>query len=124
MKRMKRFSVLLFALLTTFSLFSQKDYVPAQENLANREWFQDAKFGMFIHWGVYSVMAGGGDYGIAEWIMNRKEIPIIAYERLADFFNPVAFDPAEWVAVAKAAGMNYITITSKHHDGFALLIPG
>jgi alpha-L-fucosidase len=65
-------------------------------------------------------MAGGGDYGIAEWIMNQKEIPIDAYERLADFFNPVGFDPAEWVKVVKDAGMNYITITSKHHDGFAM----
>jgi len=117
---MKKIAGILFVLLISYSIYAQKDYVPTQENLDNREWFQEAKFGMFIHWGIYSVMGGGGDYGIAEWIMNQKEIPIHSYERLADFFNPVEFDPAEWVSVAKAAGMNYITITSKHHDGFAL----
>lgn len=99
---------------------AQQDYVPSTENLKNREWFQDAKYGMFIHWGVYSTMAGGGDYGIAEWIMNQKRIPIAQYENLATFFNPVYFDPKEWVSTAKAAGMKYITITSKHHDGFAM----
>lgn len=117
---MKRITVLILACVIVFSAYAQKNYVPAQENLDNREWFQEAKFGMFLHWGVYSVMGGGGDYGIAEWIMNQKQIPIQAYERLADFFNPVEFDPAEWVSIAKEAGMNYITITSKHHDGFAL----
>jgi alpha-L-fucosidase len=110
----------IFLILFQLTVSAQPGYEPAEENLQNREWFQEAKFGMFIHWGIYSVMAGGGDYGIAEWIMNQKEIPIEAYERLADFFNPVEFDPAEWVKVAKSAGMNYITITSKHHDGFAM----
>lgn len=109
-----------FLILFQLAVPAQPGYQPTEENLQNREWFQNAKFGMFIHWGVYSVMAGGGDYGIAEWIMNQKEIPIEAYERLADFFNPVEFDAAEWVKVAKDAGMNYITITSKHHDGFAM----
>ena len=99
---------------------AQQDYVPSPENLKNREWFQDAKYGMFIHWGVYSTLAGGGDYGIAEWIMNQKRIPIAQYENLATFFNPVYFDPKVWVSTAKAAGMKYITITSKHHDGFAM----
>ncbi len=99
---------------------AQKNYVPTKENLKNREWFQDAKFGLFIHWGVYCQMAGGGDMGIAEWIMNQKQIPIIAYEKLPGFFNPTSFDPAAWVAMVKDAGMNYITITSKHHDGFAM----
>ncbi len=117
---MKRIIGTLLLGVLFFSASAQKDYVPAQENLDNREWFHEAKFGMFIHWGVYSVMGGGGDYGIAEWIMNQKQIPIQAYERLADFFNPVEFDPAAWVSIAKEAGMNYITITSKHHDGFAL----
>lgn len=112
-------SILLFLFLT-MQVPAQPGYEPADENLANREWFQDAKFGMFIHWGIYSVMAGGGNYGIAEWIMNQQQIPIVAYENLAPFFNPVKFDPAEWVATAKAAGMKYITITSKHHDGFAM----
>lgn len=99
---------------------SQEGYEPTFGNLQNREWFQDAKFGLFIHWGVYSVMAGGGEEGIAEWIMNSKEIPVSQYEKLSSFFNPVAFDPEEWVSMVKKAGMKYITITSKHHDGFAM----
>lgn len=100
--------------------FSQLDYKPSEENLKNREWFQDNKYGLFIHWGVYSVMAGGGDMGIAEWIMNQKQIPIAAYENLPNFFNPTKFNAEEWVAMVKKAGMRYITITSKHHDGFAM----
>ena len=106
--------------LATAPLLSQAGYVPSASNLDAREWFQDAKFGLFVHWGVYSVMGGGGDMGIAEWIMERKQIPVDQYEKLPDFFNPVAFDPAEWVSMVKGAGMKYITITSKHHDGFAM----
>ncbi|MBE0653778.1 MAG: alpha-L-fucosidase [Bacteroidales bacterium] len=101
-------------------LSAQTGYVPSPENLKNREWFQDAKYGLFIHWGVYSLMAGGGDQGIAEWIMNSKRIPIRQYEKLPSFFNPVEFDADEWVEMVKKAGMKYITITSKHHDGFAM----
>jgi len=89
-------------------------YTPSPANLAARKWFQDAKFGMFIHWGVYSVLGDG------EWVMNNKAIPISEYERIPPQFNPTEFNPAEWVALAKAAGMRYITITSKHHDGFAM----
>jgi alpha-L-fucosidase len=89
-------------------------YEPTRENLAARERFQDAKLGMFIHWGVYSVLQDG------EWVMDVRGITAEEYETLAGQFNPVAFDPAEWVALAKAAGMRYITITSKHHDGFAM----
>jgi alpha-L-fucosidase len=65
-------------------------------------------------------MAGGGDLGIAEWIMNSKEIPIRAYENLPLYFNPVSYNPKEWVSLAKETGIKYITITSKHHDGFAM----
>jgi len=111
-----------FAVLFLFSgtILSQEGYVPTQENLDNREWFQDAKYGLFVHWGVYSIMGGGGDEGIAEWIMNQKNIPIKQYEKLPGFFNPTQFDAAEWVSMVKKAGMKYITITSKHHDGFAM----
>jgi alpha-L-fucosidase len=94
---------------------SQDSYTPSPENLKARAWFQEARFGLFIHWGVYSV-AGEG-----EWVMQNKRITIPEYER--DFppvFNPVRFDPAAWVQMAKGAGMRYITITSKHHDGFAM----
>jgi len=93
---------------------AQAGYQPTSSNLEARRWFQDARFGMFIHWGVYSVLGDG------EWVMNNRKIPIHDYEKLPRAFNPVDFDPAEWVAIAKAAGMKYITITSKHHDGFAM----
>ena len=93
---------------------AQTGYRPSAANLAARSWFQDARFGLFVHWGVYSVLGDG------EWVMNNRRIPIADYEKLPAQFNPVAFDPAEWVALAKAAGMKYITITSKHHDGFAM----
>jgi len=114
--------ILTVVIITVFSMpfVAQPGYQPTEENLQNREWFRDAKYGMFMHWGVYSVMGGGGDLGIAEWIMDRKQIPIIAYENLPNYFNPIAFDPAEWVSIVKEAGMKYITITSKHHDGFAM----
>ncbi|CAN5368753.1 alpha-L-fucosidase [soil metagenome] len=91
-----------------------QSHQPSQENLKSREWFQDAKFGLFIHWGVYSVLGDG------EWVMNQQRIPIKTYEKLPAFFNPTEFDPAGWVKMAKDAGMTYITITSKHHDGFAM----
>jgi alpha-L-fucosidase len=89
-------------------------YQPSESNLKAREWFQDAKFGMFIHWGVYSVPADG------EWVMENKKIPAAEYEKFAPQFNPIEFNAAAIVALAKSAGMKYITITSKHHDGFAM----
>ncbi|PID92498.1 MAG: alpha-L-fucosidase [Bacteroidetes bacterium] len=104
----------------SLQLEAQEGYVPTKENLENREWFQDAKYGLFIHWGLYSQLGGGGDRGIAEWIMNNKNIPIVQYEKLPGFFNPQDFDPAAWVSMVKKAGMKYITITTKHHDGFAM----
>lgn len=86
--------------------------------------FQDMKFGMFIHWGIYAVPAGvwKGEYvrGIGEWIMNRKQIPVAEYEKLAEQFNPVKFNADEWSRLAADAGMKYMVITSKHHDGFAM----
>src|SRR3989454_4412363 len=83
-------------------------------------WWREARFGMFIHWGLYAIPAGEwkGEpiEGIGEWIMNRARIPVAEYERLARQFNPVKFNAGEWVAVAKSAGAKYIVITSKHHD--------
>jgi alpha-L-fucosidase len=93
---------------------AEAPYKPAPENLRAREWFQDARFGLFVHWGVYSVLGDG------EWVMNNKKMTVAQYEELPPRFNPTAYDPARWVALAKAAGMKYITITSKHHDGFAM----
>jgi len=111
---MFRFTLILFLLIFAFTSRSQVNYTPSPENLRAREWFQDAKFGLFIHWGVYSVLGDG------EWVMNNQRIDKKTYEKLPSFFNPVSFNPAEWVAAVKAAGMKYITITSKHHDGFAM----
>jgi alpha-L-fucosidase len=96
---------------------------PAQRN-ARLQWWREARFGMFIHWGVYSVPAGfyqdKAVGGIGEWIMFNGRIPVAEYRRFATQFNPVKYNPDEWVRLAKEAGMKYIVITSKHHDGFAL----
>lgn len=91
---------------------------------ARMEWWRDARFGLFIHWGVYAVPAGTYNDekipGIGEWIMQRAKIPVADYKEYAKDFNPVNYDPKAWVKMAKDAGMKYIVITSKHHDGFAL----
>jgi alpha-L-fucosidase len=78
------------------------------------QWFRDAKFGLFVHWGVYSIL------GREEWARQLLQIPLKEYQDYADSFNPVAFDPDEWAALAKEAGVKYVIITSKHHDGFAI----
>jgi len=87
---------------------------PAGANAVARRWFEDAKFGLFVHWGVYSLLGKG------ECVMNNDKLPISEYQKLPPRFNPVKFDADEWVRLAKAAGMKYITITSKHHDGFCM----
>lgn len=79
-----------------------------------RMWFEDAKFGLFIHWGVYSLLGKG------EWVMETDKIAIAEYKKLPPQFNPVKFDADEWAKLAKAAGVRYVTITSKHHDGFCM----
>jgi alpha-L-fucosidase len=101
---------------------------PAAETKAQRDlrmkWWREAKFGMFIHWGVYSVPAGFYNGrpigGIGEWIMCSGKIPKAEYQKFAKKFNPVKFNADEWVEIAKEAGQKYIVITSKHHDGFAM----
>jgi alpha-L-fucosidase len=91
---------------------------------ARMAWWREARFGMFIHWGVYAVPAGtykGQKIDrIGEWIMNRGKIPVAGYQAFAKEFNPVNYNADEWVRMAKDAGMKYIVITAKHHDGFAL----
>ena len=111
---MRRRLAACLSLLAATSLAGQ---VPA-ERLAAREAYRDMQFGMFIHWGAYSQLARG------EWVMQNQSIPVGTYEWLASAFNPVRFDAAAWVAAAKAAGMRYITITARHHDGFAMFHSG
>ncbi len=91
---------------------------------ARMAWWREAKFGMFIHWGLYSVP--GGYYqnkkigGFGEWIMHNAKIPTADYAAFAPQFNPVKFNADEWVKIVKDAGMKYIVITAKHHEGFAM----
>ncbi len=96
---------------------------PAQHD-ARMKWFREARFGMFIHWGLYAQAAGQWDgketSGAGEWIMNDMQIPDSQYAKLVPQFNPVKFDARQWVALARSAGMKYIVITSKHHEGFGM----
>jgi alpha-L-fucosidase len=89
------------------------DTVPAARAEA-RQWYREARLGMFIHWGVYSQLGQG------EWVMQNRGIPVGTYEWLASTFNPVKFDARAWVALARAAGARYMTITARHHDGFSM----
>jgi len=121
---MKKLSSLLFSILISCSLMAQNgDGASAsKQNDPKMQWWKDAKFGMFIHWGIYSVPAGKWNdktiYG--EWIMHQAKIPRTEYAALAKQFNPTQFNAEEWVRLAKDAGQKYIVITSKHHDGFAM----
>lgn len=125
---MKRLSLSLniaIALIAAGALSAQtirKDPPPSQD--AKMKWFREAKFGLFIHWGLYAIPAGEWKGqaipGIGEWIMNRARIPVKEYEQLATQFNPTQFNAEAWVQMAQDAGMKYIVITSKHHDGFAM----
>ncbi|MBC8180729.1 alpha-L-fucosidase [candidate division KSB1 bacterium] len=118
--------VITLLLLLAIPSCTQTDYLNESQpdRDARMKWWRDARFGMFIHWGLYAVPAG--EYkgervkGIGEWIQASLNIPCDEYEQFAKQFNPVKYDPAEWVSLAKQAGMKYLVITSKHHDGFSL----
>ncbi|MDR3703359.1 MAG: alpha-L-fucosidase [Candidatus Sulfopaludibacter sp.] len=118
--------IALFLALTTAALAATPPSPPAKEMTQDErmKWFREAKFGLFIHWGLYSIPAGEWKGkpipGIGEWIMNHAQIPVTEYEQLAKQFNPVKFNAEQWVQMAEDAGMKYIVITSKHHDGFAM----
>ncbi len=117
---MRRLVGAVFSLFWVRALvFGEQPYQPVEQNLQSREWFRDSKFGLFIHWGPYSVLEKG------EWVLEKSKLSLNDYETLAvSQFNPTQFDPAAWVALAKDAGMKYITITSRHHDGFAMWATG
>jgi len=120
--------LLLIFFILNFTSFSQekkgKNFL--SETRAQKEqrmkWWEDARFGLFIHWGLYSVAAGEwkGDTTHAEWIRTTAQIPLKEYERFVQQFDPEKFNAEEWVKLAKAAGMKYIVITTKHHDGFCM----
>jgi alpha-L-fucosidase len=129
----KPISALLVVLFCVTSASAADTNKPASQSIltetkeqrdARMKWWRDARFGMFIHWGLYAIPAGewkGQEVkGIGEWIMNHGHIPRADYQQLVPQFNPVKFDAKEFVRIAKDAGMKYIVITSKHHDGFAL----
>jgi alpha-L-fucosidase len=111
---MKKLIIQAIAFCFFTASFSQSGYQPSPENLKSRQEFQDRKFGMFIHWGIYSLLGDG------EWVMHNENIPYDKYKRIANAFYPHDFNAKEWVQIAKSAGMKYITITSRHHDGFSM----
>jgi alpha-L-fucosidase len=121
-------ALLILAALAAAAPSTARAQQPAKETKAHRDermkWWREARFGMFIHWGVYAVPAGiyKGEKieHIGEWIMLDGKIPVAEYREYARQFNPVKYDPDAWAQLAKDAGMKYMVITSKHHDGFAL----
>ncbi len=110
---MYRSSFLLAALICVCFSLQAQSYQPAPANLNARQQFQDNKYGMFIHWGLSSMLGHG------EWVMNNRNIKVEDYKRLLRAFNPVDFDAAQWVRTAKNAGMKYIVFITRHHDGFS-----
>ena len=108
------FLLTLIALMAAMPLEAQNSYTPTQENLQSRKEFADARFGIFIHWGLYSMLGDG------EWIMHNENINYKEYEKLAGGFYPSKFNAAEWVSAIKKSGAKYMCITSRHHDGFSL----
>ena len=100
---MKKWCFLLFCFLITIN-HAQTDYIPSKENIEARKWFQDAKFGLFVHWGVYSVLGDG------EWVMNNQNISINEYEKLPSFFNPTEFDPGEVRALGNGPSKSNIYV--------------
>ncbi len=107
-----RKSIILFLILTAY-FKANAQYQPTEANLQSRQWFDSARFGLFIHWGASSVLGAG------EWIMNGRNIRVAEYKRLMQFFNPTQFDARAWVKMAKDAGMKYITFVTRHHDSFS-----
>ena len=124
MKKINQLLILLFfVLFNCITVKGQKAEI-TEKNQPKVQWFRDAKFGMFIHWGLYSDLAGTWKgkryYGSGEWIMNQAKIPAKEYAKVASEFNPVDFNADEWATLAKDAGIKYMVITAKHHEGFSM----
>ncbi len=121
---MRHYLIVLFFLPLVIVPGHAADKETKEQRDARMAWWREARFGLFIHWGVYSVPAGVWQgkpvWGGGEWIMNCGSIPMADYQKLPAQFNPTKFDADQWVAMAKDAGMKYIVITAKHHDGFAM----
>ena len=111
MKKILVFSSLIFLLSSNLTA---QVYTPTPENMKARGKFNSDRFGLFIHWGPFSIPGAG------EWVMNNRNITVKNYTRLMDFFNPIDFNAAQWVSMAKNAGMKYITLITRHHDGFSM----
>src|ERR1700741_2583602 len=109
-----KYIIIIVCFFSSHFVSAQDSYTPTKENLQARQWFDSSKFGMFIHWGASSVLGHG------EWVMNVRNIRVDEYTRLINIFNPIDFDAKKWVSTAKNAGMNYITLITRHHDGFSL----
>ncbi|MDR0714193.1 MAG: alpha-L-fucosidase [Bacteroidales bacterium] len=121
---MKKIKIFLLLFCLSFGKVAPAQDAPEAHD-RKMAWWREARFGMFIHWGPYCLL--GGVYhghrqqrGGAEWIMNRCKIPVAEYQQIASTFNPVKYDADAWVRLAREAGMKYIVITAKHHDGFAM----
>ena len=112
---MKRGVVLLFSILFSAIMSAENlSYSPTPENLERRKEFADSKFGIFIHWGIYSMMGDG------EWVMTNQNIKHKNYSQLAAGFFPSKFDAKEWIEIIKVSGARYLCFTSRHHDGFSM----
>ncbi|HOZ84245.1 MAG TPA: alpha-L-fucosidase [Niabella sp.] len=111
---LKKYKLIALSILFfSIQMQAQENYKASSEILQARTAFQDMKFGMFVHWGIFSIPGSG------EWVMNNRKIRVQEYTHLKDFYNPVAYNPKQWVSMAKAAGMKYITFVTRHHDGFS-----
>src|SRR5450756_890262 len=110
-------STMLTLLLLSFTRVASAQHAPLLLDAGAAEkikWWRNARFGMFIHWGLYAIPARG------EWVQWHEQIPVTEYAKLADQFNPERYDPVSWAELARQGGMKYMVLTSRHHDGFAL----